>query len=73
MGQINRLQISHPDKEEQDAVASVLGTADNEITHLESLAGQLREQKRGLMQRLFSGDLDLSKLGSSTIGQEASA
>ncbi|MCP4834223.1 MAG: hypothetical protein GY895_05600 [Phycisphaera sp.] len=40
----------------------------DEITHLESLAAQLREQKRGLMQRLFSGELDLSALGAGAEG-----
>ena len=59
------------DRHEQDAIANTLDYLDTELTHLESLAAQLREQKRGLMQRLFSGDLDLSKLNA--IAEEVSA
>ncbi len=60
------------DPEERQSIGDIAQLLETEITHLESLAEQLREQKRGLMQRLFSGELDLSKLGSTT-RQEASA
>jgi len=56
------IKILTPPIEEQAKISECLTQADTEIAHLESLAEQLREQKRGLMQRLFSGDLDLSKL-----------
>ena len=60
-------QFSCPtSKSEQEKVVHVFSALDTEITYLQFLADQLREQKRGLMQRLFSGDLDLSKLSPAT-------
>ena len=59
---IRRSEIWLPSIEEQNKIAEVIQIAQTEITHLQSLADQLREQKRGLMQRIFSGDLDLSRL-----------
>ena len=47
----------------RERIAAVLDGLDKEIANLQDLAAQLREQKRGLMQRLFSSDLYLSKLG----------
>lgn len=57
------IDVPLPEMLEQKRISELLGGVDSEIFHLQSLAGQLREQKRGLMQRLFSGDLDFSKLG----------
>lgn len=51
-----------PERGERKKIATTLTALDAEITHLQSQADQLREQKRGLMQRIFSGDLDLSRL-----------
>jgi len=43
--------------EEQEAIALVLGTADHEIALLERKHGALCQQKRGLMQKLLSGQI----------------
>jgi type I restriction enzyme S subunit len=42
-------------KAEQQAIAAVLQTADEEITNLESQLDALETQKRGLMQKLLTG------------------
>ena len=68
---IEEIVISLPGLDEQAKISRMSLSLDTELTHLESLAHQLREQKRGLMQRLFSGDLDLSKLNA--IAEEVSA
>lgn len=58
----SKIKIRIPSCAEQIRIADALSTLDNEITHLKSLGAQLREQKRGLMQRIFSGELDLSAI-----------
>lgn len=57
-----RMRVPLPSLPEQSAIVAVLNGLDSELAHLRALAEQLLEQKRGLMQRLFSSDLDLSKL-----------
>jgi type I restriction enzyme S subunit len=44
-----------PNQKEQIAIAEVLQAADKELTLLETYLTELREQKRGLMQRLLTG------------------
>jgi len=44
-------------KQEQQKIAQVLSTADKEIDLLKNELETLKEQKRGLMQRLLSGDV----------------
>lgn len=43
--------------EEQTAIANILTTADRELTLLEAQLTELKEQKRGLMQRLLTGQV----------------
>lgn len=50
-----KLKILTPSLKEQTAIAKILTTADQEIALLESRLTELREQKRGLMQRLLTG------------------
>ncbi len=53
------LKISIPSIKEQVAISEVLSVADNEITLLENELKKLVEQRRGLMQNLFSGKIDI--------------
>ena len=46
-------------KEEQTAIAQVLQSADNEISLLKTKAEKLREEKKGLMQKLLTGKVRL--------------
>ena len=44
-----------PNNEEQTAIANVLSTADKEIELHEKQLGELKKQKKGLMQLLLTG------------------
>ena len=49
--------FSLPDLPEQRAIAAVLTTADEAITDLEAKAAALERQKKGLMQKLLTGEV----------------
>ena len=49
-----------PSPQEQTAIATILTTADNEITHHTQHLNTLRTQKRGLMQQLLTGKTRVS-------------
>lgn len=51
-----------PTKAEQQKVASVLSAADQQIVLLEQQLEALREQKKGVMQKLLSGNVRVSAL-----------
>ncbi len=55
--QLKSLKINLPPLKEQQKIAQVLSTADKEIELLKEELEALKEQKRGLMQRLLSGDV----------------
>ena len=50
------LKITIPTPDEQTAIAKVLQAANNEIQLLKAKTGKLREQKKGLMQVLLTGE-----------------
>lgn len=50
-----RFKIHLPNLSEQQAIASVLSTADKEIEVLEQKLGCLRQEKKALMQQLLTG------------------
>lgn len=50
-----KLEFLLPDYNEQTAIAQVLQAADKEINILKARAEKLREQKKGLMQKLLTG------------------
>ncbi len=52
-----KMPIPYPSKEEQHKIAEVLTLADKEIKLLKNELEALKEQKRGLMQRLLSGEV----------------
>ena len=49
--------LSLPDIPEQRAIAAVLKTADEEIKSLEAKCAALERQKKGLMQKLLTGEV----------------
>lgn len=54
---IKKIKVSLPSVKEQQKIASVLSAADKEIGLLQSELTRLRKQKRGLMQRLLTGEV----------------
>lgn len=51
------IQVPNPSKEEQHSIVDVLKTADNEINQFEKKLNALEKQKRGLMQKLLTGEV----------------
>lgn len=54
---VKKLKIKLPPLKEQQKIAQVLTTADKEIELLKKEFETLKEQKRGLMQRLLTGEV----------------
>ncbi len=54
-----KLEFLLPEYKEQTAIAQVLQAADKEISLLKAKAEKLREQKKGLMQKLLTGKVRL--------------
>ena len=52
---IERFSVNLPPLPEQKAIATVLTTADEEITAIESDLSRLRQEKKALMQQLLTG------------------
>jgi len=53
---IERFLISKPIMQEQQKIAEVLSLADNEIELLKKELAELKQQKKGLMQKLLTGE-----------------
>jgi len=51
------LKLPYPDVEEQEAIAKVLDAAINEVKLHEHKFGALQQQKKGLMQKLLTGEV----------------
>jgi type I restriction enzyme, S subunit len=51
------IRVPLPEKDEQQAIATVLKAADTEIANLENKRKALQKQKRGLMQKLLTGEV----------------
>lgn len=51
------IKVSQPSHEEQSRIAEILSTADSEINQLERKLKALEKQKRGLMQKLLTGEI----------------
>ncbi len=52
-----QIKIKIPEIKEQIAIAKVLTTIDNEIKYLEKKMAAMEKQKRGLMQKLLTGEV----------------
>ena len=53
--------IALPTLPEQRAIAAILSTADDEICQLEAKAEALERQKKGLMQKLLTGEVRVKR------------
>jgi type I restriction enzyme S subunit len=51
------IQVPNPSKEEQHVIVDVLQTADDEINQVKAKLKALEKQKRGLMQKLLTGEV----------------
>ena len=56
-GDIENFKINIPSMEEQEKIAEVLSNADKEIGLLKNELQELKEQKKGLMQKLLTGEV----------------
>lgn len=56
----SKIDVVIPSRDEQQAIAQVLTACDREMALLERQLAQIRQQKRGLMQRLLSGKVRVS-------------
>lgn len=54
---LHRIKVSLPPLAEQRKIAQILSTWDEAIALVESLIAALKERKKGLMQRLLTGDV----------------
>jgi len=54
---LGKIKIKFPAKEEQEKIAEILTLSDKEIELLKKELEALKEQKRGLMQKLLSGEV----------------
>ncbi len=57
------LRVSLPDVGEQSAIAAVLATADEDIRFLQTKRAALERQKKGLMQKLLTGEVRVKTRG----------
>jgi len=51
------IRIPQPSYQEQRAIAEIFSSADREIDTLEKKLAALEKQKRGLMQKLLTGEV----------------
>ena len=58
---VRKLKIKLPSFKEQQKIASVLSAADQEIERLKDQLTKLDEQKKGLMQKLLTGEVRVSE------------
>src|SRR5690606_27154519 len=49
------LEVPKPSLEEQNAIAEILNTANQELKHYQNKLEALKQQKKGLMQQLLTG------------------
>lgn len=59
MGDIEKLVLPLPDKDEQLAIATVLSDMDTELAALDSRLAKARQIKQGMMQELLTGRIRL--------------
>lgn len=57
--EFSKIKLTLPSRQEQDAINEVLTTADKELKLLNQKLDLLKEQKRGLMQKLLTGQMRL--------------
>lgn len=57
-----KLKISIPSLEEQNKIAEVLNTANEELKHYQQKLSHLKSEKKGLMQQLLTGKVRVNEL-----------
>lgn len=55
-GELAQIEVSLPPIERQQAISALLADLDNEVAGLVTKAAKLRQQRRGLMEKLLSGN-----------------
>lgn len=60
-GEFSQIKVPLPSLDEQRAIADVFDTAQREIDLLKQLRDQIHQQKRGLMQKLLTGQIAVPK------------
>lgn len=60
--EFSKIPIKLPSKQEQDAIEKVLRSAQTEIDLLSKKLEMLKEQKKGLMQKLLTGQIRVNKV-----------
>jgi len=59
-GEFSLIRVPHPSIKEQQAIVDVLNVSDREIAQLDTKLKALEKQKRGLMQKLLTGEVRVS-------------
>ncbi len=68
-GDLKTLKIIIPTKEEQEKIASILSTVDEQIDNTEKLIQKNQELKKGLMQQLLTKGIGHTKFKKTEIGE----
>ncbi|KJU71826.1 restriction endonuclease subunit S [Clostridium baratii] len=68
-GDLKTLKIIVPTKEEQEKIASILSTVDEQIDNTEKLIQKNQELKKGLMQQLLTKGIGHTKFKKTEIGK----
>ena len=58
--EFSKIRVPLPTKEEQHAIVNVLKAINKDITLIETKLNALEKQKRGLMQKLLTGEVRVS-------------
>ena len=57
MGNIRKIKLPVPQIEEQKQIAEILSTVDNKLENLKEKKQSFEELKKGLMQKLLTGEV----------------
>ena len=68
MENIRKMKVIVPTKKEQEKIASILSTVDEQIDNVEGLIQKNKEIKKGLMQQLLSKGIGHTKFNKTEIG-----
>ena len=69
MGEINKLKVFIPRIEEQEKIAEVLSTVDEQIENTEKLIQKNQELKKGLMQQLLTKGIGHTEFKKTELGE----
>ncbi|WP_347043161.1 restriction endonuclease subunit S, partial [Bacteroides fragilis] len=66
---IKELKVAIPSMEEQEKIASILSTVDEQIDNVDGLIEKNKELKKGLMQQLLTKGIGHTKFKKSEVGE----